>query len=58
VGQNAFANAVDDSAEALTAVWNIFAIYDVLAGQKNLQFEITNNTGGPSDIQFAYLRVV
>jgi len=57
VGQNAFALAVDDSAEALAAVWNIFVIYDVLAGQKNLQFKITNNSGAESDITFAYLRV-
>ena len=58
IGQNAFALAVDDSAEALAAVWNIFAIYDVLANQKNLQFKITNNTGGSSDIEFGFMRLV
>ena len=33
-------------------------IQDKLKGQKLLQFSITNNTGGPSNIQFASLRVV
>ena len=48
-----------DSSETLTAdVWNIFSIQGVLANQKLLQFSITNNTGGPSNIQFASLRVV
>ena len=49
----------NDTAESLTAnVWNIFSIQGVLAGQKNLQFSITNNTGNTSDIVFAYLRRV
>ena len=49
-----------DATESLTAnVWNIFPIGDgELAGQKNLQFKITNNSGGISDITFAYLRMV
>jgi hypothetical protein len=48
-----------DTSEALTAdVWNIFDIPDRLKGQKILQFSITNNSGGPSNIQFAALRVV
>ena len=48
-----------DSSEALTAdVWNIFYIHTNLAGQKNLQFKITNTAGGNSDITFAYLRIV
>ena len=48
-----------DSAQNLTAdVWNIFMIRNVLADQKLLQFKITNNTGGNSDIQFAYMRLV
>mgnify|MGYP000542421081 CR=1 FL=1 len=50
---------LDDSAESLTAdVWNIFLISDILQEQKNLQFDITNSSGGSSDIEFAYLRVV
>jgi len=47
------------SAESLTAdVWNIFMIGSRLRNQKLLQFKITNNSGGPSNIQFASLRVV
>jgi len=49
----------NDSAESLTAnVWNIFRIAHVLADQKLLQFKVTNNSGGNSDIDFAYLRIV
>ena len=48
-----------DSAEAMTAdVWNIFIVQNVLQDQKNMQLAITNNTGGNSDIQFAYMRLV
>ena len=48
-----------DSVETLSAnVWNIFIIGRRLRGQKLLQFQITNNSGGASNIQFAYLRVV
>ena len=54
-----FEDIFDDGAEALTAnVWNIFIITEVLKSQKLLQFKITNNTGGPSNIQFAALRLV
>ena len=57
--QDGFSNAVQDSTEALTAdVWNIYRIADRVSDQKNLQFKITNNSGGNSNIQFAYLRVV
>ena len=49
----------NDAAEALTAdVWNIYYIGSRLKNQKLLQFKITNNSGGASDIQFASLRVV
>jgi len=48
-----------DSAEALTAnVWNIFTLPDMFKNQKLLQFFITNNSGGVSDIEFAYQRIV
>ena len=49
-----------DTAEAMTVdVWNIFMINsNRLANQKLLQFKITNNSGGASDITFAHLRVV
>jgi len=49
----------EDNAEALIAdVWNIFPIYDSLADQKLLQFKVTNNSGGISTMEFAFLRVV
>ena len=48
-----------DSAESLTAdVWNIFLISRLLAGQKLLQFKITNNSGGISTIETAFMRLV
>jgi len=52
-------NIIVDTAEALTAdVWNIFPIYGRLKDQKLLQFLITNNSGGESDIETAFLRLV
>ena len=52
-------SAFYDSAETLTAdVWNIYNIQTVLSNQKNLQFKILNNSGGESNIEFAYLRMV
>jgi hypothetical protein len=52
-------NLFNDAAESMTAdVWNIFYIQGRLANQKNMQFKITNNSGGNSDIQFAYMRTV
>ena len=48
-----------DSAESLTAdVWNIFIVQGVLADQKLLQFKVTNNAGGESDVEFAFMRLV
>ena len=48
-----------DSAESLTAnVWNIFMIQGLLASQKLLQFQITNNTGGISTVETAFMRLV
>jgi len=53
------ANIFTDTSEALQdGVWNIFMIQGGLAGQKNLQFKITNSSGGSSDIEFAYMRMV
>jgi len=52
-------NFLSDSAESLTAdVWNILYIGDKFQNQKLLQFKLVNNSGGASDITFAYLRVV
>jgi hypothetical protein len=55
-----FGQVLLDTAETLVAdVWNIFIIgTNRLEGQKNLQFKITNNSGGNSDIEFAYMRLV
>ena len=54
-----FDEALVDGSETLTAdVWNIFMIQGVLANQKLLQFKITNNSGGASDIEFAFMRLV
>jgi len=52
-------NFLSDSSETLTAdVWNIFYIGDKFRNQKNMQFKITNNSGGSSNIEFAFMRVV
>jgi len=49
-----------DTAEnfAVADVWNIFVIGKRLREQKLLQFKITNNSGGESNIEFAYQRIV
>jgi len=48
-----------DDVEALTAdVWNIFYVKDRLQNQRLLQFKITNNSGGSSDIETAFMRIV
>ena len=58
-GAAAFHDLFTDTAEALTAdVWNIFIIGKRLANQKLLQFKITNNSGGESDIETAFMRLV
>ena len=47
------------AAESLTAdVWNIFSMMELLRNQKLLQFKITNNSGGSSDIETAFMRLV
>jgi len=54
-----FENIFQEGAQSMTAnVWNIFSINGILRNWKLLQFQITNNSGGNSDIQFAALRVV
>jgi len=48
-----------DSADSLTAdVWNIFIVKDTLRNQKLLQFKITNNAGGDSNIETNFMRLV
>ena len=50
---------LNDSSEALTSgKWDIFIIQDRLRNQKLLQFKITNNSGGDSDVEVAFMRVV
>ena len=54
-----FNNILTDSADSLTAnVWNIFYIRTVLKNQKLLQFSITNNSGGSSNVETAFMRLV
>jgi len=57
---NDFDDLFSDSAETMTAdVWNIFSIMSCgLQDQKLLQFKITNNSGGTSDIETAFMRLV
>ena len=56
---SSLASALIDSSEALTAdVWNIFYILDKLGNQKNMQFKITNNSGGSSNIEFGFMRLI
>jgi len=53
------ANLFSDNAESLTAdVWNIFIIQGRLSNTKLLQFKITNNSGGISTIETAFMRLV
>jgi hypothetical protein len=52
-------NLFVDGSEALTAdVWNIFSIQNRLKNQKLLMFGITNNSGGISTIESAFMRLV
>jgi len=52
-------SAFQDAAESMTAdVWNIYQVQGRLKDQKLLQFKITNNSGGSSDIETAFMRVV
>ena len=58
-GLNTLNSVLLDSGETCTAdVWNIFYIAEVLKNQKLLQFKITNNSGGESTVETAYMRVV
>jgi len=56
---NDFENIFVDTAESMTAdVWNIFMIKSVFSNQKLLQLKLVNNTGGASDIEFGFMRLV
>ena len=59
VGSDGFDKVLNDSAEGLTGnVWNILMIQGRTKGQKLLQFKVINNSGGESDVEFAFLRMV
>jgi len=59
IRRNDLDNLLFDSSDSLTAdVWNIFIIVSQLRQQKLLQFSITNNSGGSSDIETAFMRLV
>jgi hypothetical protein len=54
-----FSDLLIDSAEDCQSdLWNIFFVGGNLRGQKNMQFKITNNTGGNSNIEFGFMRMV
>jgi hypothetical protein len=59
VRRNDFDSILIDSADSLTAdVWNIFIIQDQLKDQENFQFKVVNGSGGNSDIEVAFMRLV
>jgi hypothetical protein len=59
IGSEADFETLVSDAETLTAdVWNIFIIQERLADQKLLQFKITNASGGSSDVETAFMRMV
>ena len=54
-----FTDLFSDTSEAMTAdVWNIFYMEGILKNQKLLRFKITNNSGGASTIETAFMRLV
>ena len=54
-----FDKVLSDTAETMTVdVWNILLIKNVLKNIKLLQFKITNNSGGISTIETAFMRFV
>ena len=57
-GSPAFADVCNDTETCTVNVWNIFYIPMRARNQKLLQFKITNNSGGSSDIETAFLRIV
>ena len=57
-GSPAFADVCNDTETCTVNVWNIFYIPMRARNQKLLQFKITNNSGGESDIETAFMRLV
>ena len=59
IGSEADFETLVSDTESLTAdVWNIFMIQERLADQKLLQFKVQNASGGSSDIETAFMRIV
>jgi len=56
--QDDFQPVVTTNETLVDNVWNIFQIIERASNQKNMQFLLTNNSGGESTIEFAYLRMV
>ena len=64
---NSFPASTDDIAQLLNQsteafdvadAWTFLYIHSRLKGQKNLQIQITNNTGNPSNMEVAFMRLV
>ena len=59
MGSSRLDDLFSDPSDSLTAnVWNIYWVENVLQDQKNLQLKITNNSGGESEIDVAFMRTV
>ena len=58
--QTGFNSIIQDSNETLVAdVWEIFYIQNRAKDQKNMQFKMTNSTGGEmTTVEFAFMRLV
>ena len=56
---NTIGNLLVDNVEVLTSdVWEILSIDNLLAGQKLLNFKITNNSGSDATFEVAFMRLV
>jgi hypothetical protein len=58
VGSSLITTFLDSSENLAVDVWNIFNIQAQLSDQKNMQIKVTNNSGGESNIEFAFMRLV
>jgi len=58
-GSGTVNNILYDAAESLNVdVWNIFILQSIMRQQPNLAFKFTNNSGGISTIETAFMRLV
>ncbi len=53
-----FVDAMSDSTSFEADVWNVRLVLDRLRGQRLVNIKVVNNSGGASDIEFAYMRLV